>query len=138
MWGQAPSSSWFRLPDSPWPLIGSLGERPVDNRKVKPKESSQMRSYTLFLGVDISKATFDVVCRTPEGENSRAQTFANTPAGCAAFCQAFPLADSLMVVEATGGYETALIRSRTRPSRVSRCRPFNRSRSAGSKLISCS
>jgi len=68
-----------------------------------------MRSYTLFLGVDISKATFDVVCRTPEGENSRAQTFANTPAGCAAFCQAFPLADSLMVVEATGGYETALI-----------------------------
>ena len=68
-----------------------------------------MRSYTFFLGVDISKATFDVVSRTPEGAHSSAQTFANTPTGCAAFCQAFPLADSLMVVEATGGYETALI-----------------------------
>ncbi len=69
------------------------------------------RSFTLntpperFLGIDVSKAALDAHLR-PDGTACR---FDNTPEGIAALVKwATPLAPTLVVLEATGGYENAL------------------------------
>lgn len=86
-------------------------------------------SYTYFIGIDIAKNFFDVAfsgpsadlsseARRAKGEGSakagmpeKAVRFDNTPDGFAAFCKAFAheLPEALIVLEATGGYETALL-----------------------------
>lgn len=68
-----------------------------------------MTNYTHFIGIDISKDSFDVVCRDAQGTFGKAQTFANTDKGFKDFCRQVSLADSLIVLEATGGYEAALM-----------------------------
>lgn len=65
-------------------------------------------TYIHFIGIDISKNTFDAVCHdTPH----RARHYANTSQGHAALLQdlAGRLPEALVVLEATGGYEAALI-----------------------------
>ena len=64
-----------------------------------------------FLGIDVSKKTLDVHLR-PEGT---ARQFDNTPEGISALVQwVTPLAPTLIVLEATGGYENAADRKSTR------------------------
>ena len=65
-------------------------------------------SYLHFFGLDVSKSWFDVAVA---GSTSRPRRFANSAEGIAAFLQEFAdqLPSSLVVLEATGGYETALI-----------------------------
>jgi transposase len=65
-------------------------------------------SYLHFFGLDVSKGWFDVAIA---GSTSRPKRFANSAEGIAAFLQEFTdqLPSSLVVLEATGGYETALI-----------------------------
>ena len=59
-----------------------------------------------FLGIDVSKKTLDVHLR-PEGT---ARQFDNTPEGISALVQwVTPLAPTLIVLEATGGYENAAV-----------------------------
>ena len=59
-----------------------------------------------FVGIDIAKATFDYVVRAP-GTHGQV---ANTPTGIAAFITLLtPLAPTLVVLEATGGLERALV-----------------------------
>lgn len=65
-------------------------------------------SYTYFIGIDIAKDFFDIALwDAPQ----RASRFDNTLEGFAAFCKAFAceLPEALIVMEATGGYETALL-----------------------------
>lgn len=64
-----------------------------------------MNTTERFLGIDVSKNTLDAHLR-PDGT---AQRFENTPEGIATLVQwATPLAPTLIVLEATGGYENAL------------------------------
>ena len=59
-----------------------------------------------FLGIDVSKTTLDVHLR-PDGTTCQ---FPNTPEGISALLQwVTPLAPTLIVLEATGGYETAAV-----------------------------
>lgn len=59
-----------------------------------------------FVGIDVSKATLDVHLR-PE---ATARRFDNTPEGLAALVAWLtPLAPTAIVLEATGGYESALV-----------------------------
>jgi transposase len=59
-----------------------------------------------FVGIDVSKGALDTHLR-PEGTTRR---FDNTPAGIAALVAWLePLAPTLIVLEATGGYERALV-----------------------------
>lgn len=59
-----------------------------------------------FLGIDVSKATLDVHVR-PEGA---ARQFPNTDGGRTALVEwVTPLAPTLIVLEATGGYEAAVV-----------------------------
>jgi transposase len=69
---------------------------------------------TLYLGIDIAKASFVAAALGPAGESTWGE-FANTPAGfeqwrgqVAAALDEHPLATVLMVLEPTGGYELAL------------------------------
>jgi transposase len=65
-----------------------------------------MTTTTAFVGIDIAKAAFVVVCRP--GETS--WTASNDLAGIAAAVERMrALAPTLVVLEATGGYETALV-----------------------------
>lgn len=65
-------------------------------------------SYKYFIGIDIAKDFFDVALH---GMPCSAQRFDNAPEGFTAFCEAFAreLPEALIVLEATGGYETALL-----------------------------
>ncbi len=65
-------------------------------------------SYIHFIGIDVSKDVFDAACHDTQ---HRAQQFPNTPAGFKAFAKAFAdlLPTALVVLEATGGYESALL-----------------------------
>lgn len=65
-------------------------------------------SYLHFFGLDVSKGWFDVAIA---GSMSKPKRFANSTEGIAAFLQEFAgqLNSGLVVLEATGGYETALI-----------------------------
>lgn len=65
-------------------------------------------NYLHFFGLDVSKGWFDVAIA---GSTSRPRRFTNSAEGIAAFLQEFTdqLPSSLVVLEATGGYETALI-----------------------------
>src|SRR5687768_12252909 len=59
-----------------------------------------------FVGIDVSKDALDAHLR-PEGTAGR---FNNTPAGIAALVAWLePLAPTLVVIEATGGYERPII-----------------------------
>ena len=59
-----------------------------------------------FVGIDVSKAVLDAHAR-PDGT---ARRFDNTPEGIAALLEwVAPLAPALVVLEATGGYETAAV-----------------------------
>ncbi len=65
-----------------------------------------MTSTPIFVGIDIAKADFVVACR-PAGTS---WTTPNAAAGIAATVDRLrALAPSLIVLEATGGYETALV-----------------------------
>jgi transposase len=65
-----------------------------------------MTSTAIFVGIDIAKADFVVAC-CPEGRGWRAT---NDLEGIAATVDRVrALAPTLIVVEATGGYETALV-----------------------------
>src|SRR5207244_1948903 len=65
-----------------------------------------MTATAIFVGIDIAKADFVVACR-PEGG---AWTGSNDPEGIAtAVNRMRALAPTLIVLEATGGYETALV-----------------------------
>ncbi len=58
-----------------------------------------------YVGIDISKGHFDLHCRP----NARQHQFQNTPKGITACCKLLvELNPQLIVMEATGGYETAL------------------------------
>ncbi len=65
-------------------------------------------TFVHFLGIDISKDSFDVVSHE---HPTAGRTFSNDAAGHQSFletyCGIFP--ETLVVLEATGGYETALI-----------------------------
>lgn len=59
-----------------------------------------------FLGIDVSKATLDAHLRP----DAKARRFDNTPEGIAALLEWItPLAPTLIVLEATGGYERAAV-----------------------------
>lgn len=59
-----------------------------------------------FLGIDVSKATLDAHLRP----DATARRFDNTPEGITALLEWItPLAPSLIVLEATGGYERAVV-----------------------------
>ena len=65
-----------------------------------------MTTSERFLGIDVSKATLDVHLR-PDGITRQ---FPNTPEGITALLQwVTPLALTLIVLEATGGYENAAV-----------------------------
>ena len=65
-----------------------------------------MTSTPIFVGIDIAKADFVVACRPP----GTSWTARNAAAGIAATVDRLrALAPSLIVLEATGGYETALV-----------------------------
>ena len=65
-----------------------------------------MTSTNAFVGIDIAKADFVVACR-PDGTSWTAR---NDPKGIAATVDRLcAVAPSLIVLEATGGYETALV-----------------------------
>ena len=65
-----------------------------------------MTSTPSFVGIDIAKADFVVACR-PAGTSWTAR---NAAAGIAATVDRLrALAPRLIVLEATGGYETALV-----------------------------
>lgn len=65
-------------------------------------------TYSYYIGIDISKDFFDVVIHNDEKNSMR---FENTPKGHDNFIKAYKrkLPESLVVLEATGGYETRLI-----------------------------
>jgi transposase len=65
-------------------------------------------TYVYFIGIDIGKAFFDAGCSSRPHQT---QQFANNPAGFEAFAEAYAdkLAAALVVMEATGGYEAALL-----------------------------
>ena len=65
-----------------------------------------MAATPIFVGIDIAKADFVVACR-PDGTS---WTASNDPKGIAATVDRLcAVAPSLIVLEATGGYETALV-----------------------------
>jgi transposase len=65
-----------------------------------------MASTAIFVGIDIAKADFVVACR-PDGTS---WTASNDPKGIVATVDRLcAVAPSLIVLEATGGYETALV-----------------------------
>lgn len=65
-------------------------------------------SYKYFIGIDIAKNFFDVAL---SGMPDSAQRFDNTPEGFTSFYARFTreLSEALVIMEATGGYETALL-----------------------------
>jgi transposase len=65
-------------------------------------------SYIHFIGIDVSKDVFDAGCH---GTPHRSARFPNDASGFAAFAAAYAdlLPTALVVLEATGGYETALL-----------------------------
>ncbi len=67
-------------------------------------------SYTYYIGIDVSKDWFDVAVHS---KAAKPQRFQNRGGGFAAFVSEYKeiLSDSLIVLEATGGYETALLLS---------------------------
>jgi transposase len=59
----------------------------------------------MFIGIDVSKARLDIACRPP----GQALQYANDPAGIAALVATLAgLTPTLIVLEATGGYELPL------------------------------
>jgi transposase len=64
--------------------------------------------YQNFIGIDISKDTFTV----GEYQHKHTKEFDNALSGFTQFCQAYQdlLANSLVILEATGGYEMNLVR----------------------------
>jgi transposase len=67
--------------------------------------------FIYFIGIDISKNKFDVAVNGDLSKNVK--QFANDKQGIETFCLAYSdmLMESFVVLEATGGYETALLRS---------------------------
>jgi transposase len=67
-------------------------------------------SYIHFIGIDVSKNSFDVACH---GSAAKPAQFPNNEAGLAAFIRHYAALwpQSLVVLEATGGYETALLQA---------------------------
>jgi transposase len=65
-------------------------------------------TYIHFIGIDVSRKWFDAVAHAKAAKPAR---FTNDEAGFAAFvrCFAEALPQALVVMEATGGYETALM-----------------------------
>ena len=65
-------------------------------------------SYIHFIGIDVSKETFDVAVH---GRAATPTRFSNSGGGVAAFLKAAAaqLPEAFVVVEATGGYESALL-----------------------------
>ena len=65
-------------------------------------------SFIYYIGIDISKDWFDVAMHR---EAAKPQRFQNSGEGFAAFANEYReiLRDSLVVLEATGGYETSLL-----------------------------
>jgi transposase len=65
-----------------------------------------MSQNLVFVGIDVSKACLDVAVRPAMSQ----QAFANDSGGCEALCQALlTTAPTLIVLEATGGYEQLLV-----------------------------
>ena len=66
-----------------------------------------MTYTTRFVGIDISKSTFDI-CLLPE---NRTETFANTPSGIASFLGWLAGYENVerLLVEPTGGYERSIV-----------------------------
>lgn len=67
-------------------------------------------SYIHFIGIDVSKEWFDAV---EHGKAGKPERFDNSGAGFAAFSERFAehLPAALVVLESTGGYESALVRA---------------------------
>lgn len=65
-------------------------------------------TYTYYIGIDIAKRTFDVAVHT---KAAKPQRFTNCGEGFAAFVEEYAdiLPQSFIVLEATGGYENALL-----------------------------
>ena len=65
-------------------------------------------SYEYYIGIDIAKRTFDVAVHT---KAAKPQRFPNSGEGFAAFVEEYAdiLPESFIVLEATGGYENALL-----------------------------
>jgi transposase len=70
-------------------------------------------SYTYFIGIDISKDTFSVAVHDSA---AKPESYPNSSEGFAAFKQDYEalLVDGLVVLEATGAYEQALLLDLTR------------------------
>jgi len=64
--------------------------------------------YSYYIGIDIAKRTFDVAVH---GKAAKPQRFQNCGEGFAAFVEEYTniLTNSFIVLEATGGYENALL-----------------------------
>lgn len=91
-------------PTFPNRLNGRKGFTPAHNRK----HGDDPMDFLHFIGIDVSKNWFDVAL---DANAAKARRFDNTAEGIALFCAAFAdhLKDGFVVLEATGGYETALI-----------------------------
>jgi transposase len=91
-------------PTFPNRLNGRKGLTPAHNRK----HGDNPMDFLHFIGIDVSKNWFDVAV---DASARKARRFDNTAEGIALFCTAFAdhLKDGFVVLEATGGYETALI-----------------------------
>jgi transposase len=79
----------------------------VDAR-TQSEAAREIVTYTHFIGIDIAKESFDAATH---GAAAKPLRFQNSGEGFAAFAEAFAtqLASAFVVVEATGGYEAALL-----------------------------
>src|SRR5271165_4559425 len=76
--------------------------------RTQSEAAREFVTYTHFIGIDVAKETFDAAVH---GTAAKPLRFQNGGEGFAAFMKAFEtqLASAFVVVEATGGYEAALL-----------------------------
>jgi len=110
--GGQPSGMWFcnrchrgLPPTNPNRLYGRKGIRPYT---IQSNEEQPM-TYIHFIGIDVSKEWFDIAIHGAKA--AKPERFPNSSEGFSALAQHFErqLPEALVVLEATGGYETALI-----------------------------
>jgi transposase len=97
-----------------------MGLTPAHNRK----HEDQPMSYIHFIGIDVSKDWIDVAVY---GHAARPQRHLNTSEGLTACLEGLScwLEDALIVIEATGGYETAFLRlALARGAKVHKASPW--------------
>src|SRR5215207_10118313 len=87
------------------PTLQDAGHEPA-SCKVGPTRAACLGGGMSFIGIDVAKATLDYACR-PNGE---ADTAPNDDQGIRALVERLlPHEPTLVVLEATGGYEAAVV-----------------------------